>query len=72
MTYTCGPLHTAEQMQDDKLEPTYSNSVPIRVVALKICRKQWMIGWGGERGSGISMLMARHDDDDDDDDDDEI
>ena len=28
-----------------------------------------MIGRGGERGSGISMLVARHDDDDDDDDD---
>ena len=28
-----------------------------------------MIGRNGERGSGISMLAARHDDDDDDDDD---
>ena len=28
-----------------------------------------MIGIGGERGSGISVLMARQDDDDDDDDD---
>ena len=27
-----------------------------------------MIGKSGERGSGISMLPARHDDDDDDDD----
>ena len=26
-----------------------------------------MIGRSGERGSGISMLAARHDDDDDDD-----
>ena len=26
-----------------------------------------MIGKSGERGSGISVLMARHDDDDDDD-----
>ena len=25
-----------------------------------------MRGRGGERGSGISMLVARHDDDDDD------
>ena len=28
-----------------------------------------MIGRSGERGSGISVLAARHDDDDDDDDD---
>ena len=27
-----------------------------------------MIGRNGERGSGISVLAARHDDDDDDDD----
>ena len=27
-----------------------------------------MIGRSGERGSGISVLTARHDDDDDDDD----
>ena len=27
-----------------------------------------MIGRGGERGSGISVLAARHDDDDDNDD----
>ena len=31
-----------------------------------------MIGKRGERGSGISVLAARHDDDDDDDDDDDI
>ena len=33
------------------------------------CQKRWMIGRSGERGSGISVLAARHDDDDDDDDD---
>ncbi len=53
-----------EQRQDDQLEPTYSSSVPIRDVALKTCRKQWAIGRCGERGSGISVLIARHDDDD--------
>ena len=31
-------------------------------VALRTCWKQWMIGRKGERGSGISALMARHDD----------
>ena len=30
--------------------------------------KRWSIGKSGERGSGISVLVARHDDDDDDDD----
>ena len=53
-----------EQRQDDQLEPTYTSYVPIQDVALKTCRKQWMIGRGGERGSGISVLMVQHDDDD--------
>ena len=38
----------------------------IRNAALKTCQRQWMIGRSGERGSGISVLVARHDDDDDD------
>ena len=29
-------------------------------------RKRWTIGWGGEKESGISVLIARQDDDDDD------
>ena len=37
--------------------------MPIRDVALKTCRKQWMIGKGGERESEISALLARHDND---------
>ena len=28
------------------------------------CRRQWTIGRGSERGSGISVLIARHEDDD--------
>ena len=55
-------LHMDEQRQDDQLEPTYSISVPIREVALNTCRKQWTIEKGGKKGSGISVLMARHDD----------
>ena len=35
-------------------------------VALRTCQKQWTIGRRGERGSGISVLAARHDNDDDD------
>ena len=50
-----------EQRQDDHREPTYSNSVPIQDVALRTCRKQWTIEKGGERRSGISVLMVRHD-----------
>ena len=51
-----------DQKQDDQLEPTYSSSVPIREVTLKTCRNQWTIEKGGEKGLGISVLMARHDD----------
>ena len=46
-------------------EHTYSSSVPIREVTQRICRKQWTIGMGGKRWSGISVLIAQHDDDDD-------
>ena len=52
------------QKQDDQLEHAYSSYVRIRGVALKTCRMRWTIGRNGERGSGISMLAARHDDDD--------
>ena len=68
MTYSSEHLHIDEQRQDVQHEPTYSSSVPIRDVALRTCRKQWTIGKGSERGSGISVLIARHDNDDDDDD----
>ena len=63
--YSHGPLQMAKQKQDDQLEHNYSSYVRIRDVALKTCQKRWMIGRGGERGSGISVLAARHDDDDD-------
>ena len=58
-----GPPHMAKQKQDDQLEHTYSSYVRIRDVALKTCQKRWMIGRGGDRGSGISVLVARYDDD---------
>ena len=46
----------------------YQLVVTMRIwdVVLKTCRRRWTIGKSGERGSGISMLAARHDDDDDD------
>ena len=63
--YPYGPPHMAVQKQDHQLELTYSNYVRTQDVTLKTCRRRWMIGRSGERGSGISMLAARHDDDDD-------
>ena len=55
-----------KQRQDNQLEPAYSSSMPIRDLALKSRRKQWTIGRGVEKESGISVLMARHDHEDDD------
>ena len=63
--YLCGPLHMVERKQGDQLEPTYSSSVKIRDVALRTCQKRWTIGRGGEKGSGISVPLARHDDEND-------
>ena len=52
---------------------------PARIYIQQLCEDRgcspedlpgrWTIGRSGERGSGISVLAARHDDDDDDDDD---
>ena len=42
----------------------FSNYVRIRDVVQKTCLRRWTIGKSGERGSGISVLPARHDDDD--------
>ena len=58
----------AVQKQDDQREHTFSNYVRIRDVVQKTCLRWWTIGKSGERGSGISVLPARHDDDDDGDD----
>ena len=54
----------AEQRQDVQLEPTYSSSVPIRDVALKIGQKRWTIWRSGERRLEISVLIVQHDDHD--------
>ena len=42
---------------------TFSSYVRIRDVVLKTCLGRWTIGRSGERGSGISVLPARHDED---------
>ena len=62
--YSNGPPHVAGQKQDDQLEHTFSSYVRIRDVALKTCQRRWTIERNGERGSGISVLAARHNDDD--------
>ena len=54
-----------DQRHDDQLEHTYSSSLPIQDVTLKTCWKQWAIENCGEKGSEISVLIARYDDDDD-------
>ena len=64
--HACVPLPMDEQGQGDQLEPTYSSYVSIRDVALNNCRKKWTMERGGERGSGIFVLMTWHDNDDDD------
>ena len=58
------PPHMAVQKQDDQHEHTFSSYVRIRDVVLKSYLGQWTIERSGERGSGISVLPARHDDDD--------
>ena len=63
--YSCGPPHMDVQEWDDQHEHTYSNYVRTQDVTLKTCRRRWMIGRNGERGSRISALAAGHDDDDD-------
>ena len=61
--YSYGPPHMAGQKQDDQLKHTFSSYVRIQDVALKTCQRRWTIGRSGERGSGISVLVTRHDDD---------
>ena len=62
--YSYGPPHMAVQKQDDQHEHKFSNYVRIQDVVQKTCLRRWTVGKSGERGSGISVLPARHDDDD--------
>ena len=55
----------AGQKQDDQHEHTFNSYVRIRDIALKTCQRRGTIGKSGKRGSGIFVLVARHDDDDD-------
>ena len=54
----------AVQKQDDQHEHTFISYVRIRGVVPKTYLGRWTIGMSVERGSGISVLPARHDDDD--------
>ena len=58
--YSNGPPRMAEQKQDDQLEHIYSS--------YKGCSpedpREAMNDRSGERGTGISVLIARHEDDD--------
>ena len=63
--YSYGPPDMAVQKQDDQHEHTFSNYVRIQDIVQKTCLRRWTIGKSVERGSGISVLPARHDDDDD-------
>ena len=49
-----------EQRQEDQVEPTKNNSVPIHDIAsrTKIYRERWTIEMGGERGSGRSVWQC--------------
>ena len=64
LMYSYGPPHMAGQKQDNQHEHTFSSYVRIQDVAMKTCQRRWMIGKSRERGSWISVLVARHDNDD--------
>ena len=51
-----------KQRLDNQLEPIYNSSVAIQNVAWKTSWEWWTIEMGGERRSGKSMLVVRHDD----------
>ena len=45
--------------QDNQIEPTYSSYVRIWDIALKTSQRRWTIGRSGERGLGLSVLVAQ-------------
>ena len=57
--YSYGPLHMAKKKQDDQHEYTFNSYERIQDVALKTCQRRWTIEKSGERGSGISVLVAQ-------------
>ena len=63
MVYSGGPLHADEQELGDQQEPIHNSSLLMYDVSWKTCRERWTIETNGERGSGKSVLAARHNDD---------
>ena len=61
--YSSGTINMDQLKQDEQLEHTYSSYVRIQDIAQNTCQRRWTIGNSGEKGSGISVLAARHDDD---------
>ena len=61
--YSYWPPQMAGKKQHGQLEHTFSSFVRTRDVALRTYRRRCAIGRSGERGSGISVLVKRHDDD---------
>ena len=52
----------------NRKNPNNTNALKLEKTQNKLANiyQKWTIGWCGERGSGISVLIARHDDADDD------
>ena len=57
--------HMDEQRLNDQQVPIYNSSMPIQDTAWKTSQERCTIERDGERESGRSMLVVRHDDDDD-------
>ena len=62
--YSYGPPHMAGQKHDDQLEHTYIQQLCEDTGCSPEDLPEAMNDRSGERGSGISVLVARHDDDD--------
>ncbi len=60
----CTPMDPHKWPSKSRTTSSNIHTAAMWDVALKTDQKRWTIGWSGERGSGISVLAARHDDDD--------
>ena len=58
-SYLGSSVSSTEKDIDTRLRKTWT-----AIDKLKTCHRRWTIEKSGERGSGISVLAARHDDDD--------
>ena len=60
LTFSCGSLHTYEQVLDGQIEHIYKNSVRTQDVVWRTCRKRCTIETNGERESRKAMRAARY------------